>query len=199
MPLTNPFTRRRVRGTTAVGPSGSFTDVPGQARIPPPSPGPGLSFQVAPAPFYEFTAGDLFEPGTGNWVFMPPWETPINTTWGHGFALVHQPKTSHIFGPIQTMSKPTAVPFFFQGMPANQFNPNDSLQINVNTGEIMDNPVAPWVGVAPPWMVAGSADIPFGASGDFGVPPISGTPPAGSIFGYSGDGGTYGMLGSSEY
>ena len=194
MALTNPFSRRRVAGTTVVGTVG-WTDVPGQAKIPPPRPGPTLSMQVAPAPFYEFTAGDLFDPGTMNWSFMPPWETPLQTTWGHGFALINQPSTSHIFGPVQTYAKPTVVTWFPRGMPANQFIGNTSLQIDFSSGQIIPNPVDPSTGVAPAWALPGEPDLPWGGPGEFGMPPLSQTPMAGLSFGYTGDSGVDGITG----
>lgn len=192
--LTNPFARRRFASSTVVGTAG-FTDVPGRARIAPPEPGPTLSMLVAPAPFYEFTQGDLFDPGTMAWAFMPAYETPLNTTWGHGFALLDQPKTSHVFGPIQTYSRPTTVQWFPRGMPANQFLGNTSLQIDFTTGQIVANPVDPSVGVAPAWATAGTSELPWGGSGDFGMPPLSLTPPAGMSFGYTGDSGVDGITG----
>jgi hypothetical protein len=187
MALTNPFTRRRHSPNNVI--------VPGRAKIPPPDPGPGLSFQVAPAPFYQFVPGDLFEPGTGNWALLPTYETPLNTTWGHGFALLNQPRTSHIFGPVQTYSHATVTQWFFRGMPAAQFALGDSLQIDVATGQTIDNPIDPTSGMAPPRYVAGEAGLPWGGSGDFGPPPLSVGPPAGLSFGYSGDGGTDGLTG----
>lgn len=45
---------------------------------------------------YAFHEGDLFTPGTGNWVFEPAYETPLSTIWGMGFLRV--PNT---FNPIQ--------------------------------------------------------------------------------------------------
>ena len=189
--LTNPYTRRRFRASHVM----MAAPVPGRGRIAPPAPGPSLSYQVAPAPFYTYTPGDLFDPGTMNWVYMPAYETPLNTTWGHGFALLHQPKPSHIIGPVQTYAQPTVTQFWFRGMPALQFDPNSSLQIDVNTGAIVGNPIAPSSGASPEWMGTGETDIPYGASGDFGVPPVSITPAAGLSFGYSGDGSTDGLTG----
>jgi hypothetical protein len=37
------------------------------------------------ASVYAYHQGDLFFPGTGNYVFDYPWELPMNTIWGHGF------------------------------------------------------------------------------------------------------------------
>jgi hypothetical protein len=42
------------------------------------SPGHGASV-------YGYHQGDLFFPGTQNYVFDYPWELPMNTIWGHGF------------------------------------------------------------------------------------------------------------------
>jgi hypothetical protein len=163
--LTNPFTRRRHSPNAVM--AVSFTDVPGRAKIPPPTPGPGLSFQVAPAPFYEFVAGDLFEPGTGNWALLPTFETPINTTWGHGFP-INQPITSQIWAHVQTFSQPTVTEFFFRGMPSNQFLLGNSLQMDINTGNVMPNPIDPSSGM--PALSLDQTDTT-----------------AGPIWGYSGD------------
>lgn len=35
--------------------------------------------------FYHMHEGDIFEPGTGNWVLDPFQEWPIQTNWGHAF------------------------------------------------------------------------------------------------------------------
>jgi hypothetical protein len=45
---------------------------------------------------YNYHEGDLFTPGTGNWVFEPPFETPLNTIWGHAFL-----RTPNMFSPVQ--------------------------------------------------------------------------------------------------
>jgi len=42
------------------------------------SPGHGASV-------YTYHQGDLFFPGTGNYVFDYPFELPMNTIWGHAF------------------------------------------------------------------------------------------------------------------
>lgn len=49
-----------------------------------------------PGAFYAFHEGDLFQPGTGNWVFEPSLETPLNTIWGHAFL-----RTPNTFNPVQ--------------------------------------------------------------------------------------------------
>lgn len=175
--LTNPFARRRFRPNAVVTSTPVFEDVPGRAKIPPPSAGPSLSFQVAPAPFYEFVAGDLFDPGTMNWALLPTYETPLNTTWGHGFA-IDQPRTSQIFSHVITYTQPTVVPFFFRGMPSQQFLIPNSLAMNMSTGEIAPNPIDPATG-------APALSAPAGDTS------------AGPIFGYVGDdtGSTAGLGG----
>lgn len=165
--LTDPYTRRRFRPNAVVS-ALSFTDVPGRAKIPAPDPGPGLSFQVSPAPYYEFVPGDLFEPGTGNWALLPTYETPLNTTWGHGFPIDQPITSSGIFSKVITYSRPTVVEFFPRGMPANQFLLGNSLQIDLGTGEVAPNPIDPTLGT--PALSLPSGDIT-----------------AGAIFGYSGD------------
>jgi hypothetical protein len=159
MPLTNPFTRRRY--------SPNAVPVPGRAKIPAPDPGPGLSFMVSPAPFYQYVPGDLFEPGTGNWALLPTYETPLNTVWGHGFA-INQPITSHIYAKVQTYSQPTVNEFFFRGMPSNQFLLGNSLQIDLNSGAPMPNPIDPTMGTPALSLPNSNTD-------------------AGMLFGYTGD------------
>jgi hypothetical protein len=46
--------------------------------------------------FYHFHEGDIFEPGTGNYVLDPTFETPLMTTWGHAFL-----RTPNTFNPLQ--------------------------------------------------------------------------------------------------
>jgi len=45
---------------------------------------------------YHFHEGDLFTPGTGNWVLDPSLEVPLNTIWGNAFL-----RTPNTFNPIQ--------------------------------------------------------------------------------------------------
>lgn len=47
--------------------------------------------------FYHVFEGDLFTPGTGNWVVEPTHDGPVNMRWGHGF--LRNPNT---FNPIQS-------------------------------------------------------------------------------------------------
>jgi hypothetical protein len=60
-----------------------------------------LSSQVSLFPghgagVYAYHEGDLFTPGTQNYVFDYPWETPVATVWGHGFL-----RTPNTFNPLQ--------------------------------------------------------------------------------------------------
>lgn len=47
--------------------------------------------------FYQAYEGDLFTPGTSNWVIDPTHDGPVQTVWGHGFLSgINQ------FNPLQT-------------------------------------------------------------------------------------------------
>jgi hypothetical protein len=122
--------------------------------------------EVKQGPFYELVPGDLFEPGTQNWVLLPPWETPLNTSWGRGFPIA-QPITSQVTHPQLVYSRPTVLPFFFRGMPAAQFLVPNSLALNVQTGEINPNTPDPMSGLPAPLDAADTG--------------------AGTLWGYTGD------------
>lgn len=51
---------------------------------------------LAPRGFYHLHEGDLFQPGTQNWVLDPSLETPLQTNWGRGFL-----RTPNVFNPLQ--------------------------------------------------------------------------------------------------
>lgn len=56
--------------------------------------------------FYNFHEGDVFTPGTQNYVFEPTTElTPLNTTWGMGFLRV--PNTFSVRQPTPLEANPT--------------------------------------------------------------------------------------------
>jgi hypothetical protein len=60
-----------------------------------------LSSQIGLAPghgagVYAYHEGDLFTPGTQNYVFDYPWELPMGTIWGHAFL-----RTPNTFDPLQ--------------------------------------------------------------------------------------------------
>lgn len=68
--------------------------------------------------FYLYHEGDLFTPGTQNWVLDPSLETPLNTQWGHAF--LRRPNT---FSPIQhpqIYANPNVVPIGIGGQIAGQ-------------------------------------------------------------------------------
>lgn len=95
------------------------------------SPTPGLVEQasVVTRGFYHFHQGDLFLPGTGNYVLDPSHETPLQTVWGHGF-LIQQPNyvgpygppplISHPAGPVVGVGGPIAGQIIFQPLTVRQ-------------------------------------------------------------------------------
>lgn len=68
----------------------------------------GSSMIVNPfsaGPLYNFHEGDLFTPGTGNWVFESIFElNPLLTIWGNAF--LRRPNTFNPIQPPQVMSQP---------------------------------------------------------------------------------------------
>lgn len=40
--------------------------------------------EVRPVGYYQFHLGDVFTPGTGNWIPDPAHDTQLFTIWGHG-------------------------------------------------------------------------------------------------------------------
>lgn len=65
-----------------------------------------LSSQVATGgkeALYHFHEGDLFTPGTQNYVFDYPWELPLYTIWGQAF--LREPNTFSVYQPAQIMSQ----------------------------------------------------------------------------------------------
>lgn len=71
--------------------------------------GPGL---------YHFHEGDLFNPGTGNYVFDPPFELPLQTIWGNAF--LRTPNTFNPLQPPQIMAPPHAFENGIGGLIAGQ-------------------------------------------------------------------------------
>lgn len=57
--------------------------------------------------FYHFHEGDLFTPGTGNYVFEPTLENPLQTIWGISF--LRKPNTFNPEQPPQVYSGPNVV------------------------------------------------------------------------------------------
>lgn len=67
---------------------------------------------------YHMHEGDLFTPGTGNWVLDPSQETALQTVWGHAFLRV-----PNVFNPIHpqiVFSDPTVVTNGLAGLIAGQ-------------------------------------------------------------------------------
>jgi len=60
---------------------------------------------------YQLHEGDLFTPGTGNWVLDPAFDTPLMAIWGHGSN--RQPNTFNPFQPVQVIQTNTLT---LQGM-----------------------------------------------------------------------------------
>ena len=57
--------------------------------------------------FYTMHEGDLFTPGTGNWVLDPSLESQLATMWGHAF--LRRPNTFNPVQPPQVMAQPNVV------------------------------------------------------------------------------------------
>jgi len=94
-----------------------------------------LSSQVAQPKkaLYHYHEGDLFTPGSQNYVFEPPFELPLNTVWGHAF--LRAPNTFSVLQPAPVSYIPTgtyfAVPNGIGGLVAGQM----ALQPLESTGE----------------------------------------------------------------
>lgn len=56
------------------------------------------------ASIYNYHQGDVFFPGTGNYVFEPNFELPLLTIWGFGF--IRNPNTFKALQPPQVWSAP---------------------------------------------------------------------------------------------
>jgi hypothetical protein len=73
------------------------------------SPTPGL-VEVDPrasAGIYNYHEGDVFLPGTGNWVFESIFELPLITLWGMAF--LRKPNTFNPIQPPQVWAQPNVV------------------------------------------------------------------------------------------
>lgn len=80
----------------------------------------GTQLHQTPLPgFYAFHQGDLFTPGTANFVLDPSLETPMQTNWGHGFAYENAPfNTFPTSAPL--ISNPNLITNAQRGMVAGQ-------------------------------------------------------------------------------
>lgn len=93
MPFTDPATRKR---QSAWSISGAITRIM-QGTFGTGSPISAdqmVGGQIGPTALYH--EGDLFTPGTGNFVFQPTTELPMVTIWGNAF-----PRRSGAFPPLQ--------------------------------------------------------------------------------------------------
>ena len=67
---------------------------------------------------YNFHEGDLFTPGTGNWVMDPSQESALQTVWGHGF--LRRPNSFNPFSAPLVFSAQTVVTNGIGGLMAGQ-------------------------------------------------------------------------------
>lgn len=68
---------------------------------------------------YHYHEGDLFTPGTGNYVFEYPFEFPVQTIWGMGF--LRKPNTFNPQQPPQMQAVPNVTINGIGGLIAGQF------------------------------------------------------------------------------
>lgn len=57
-----------------------------------------------PGPLYHMHEGDIFEPGTGNWVLDPAFDGPLMTVWGNGDSY---PNVMHVTDTPVAIALPT--------------------------------------------------------------------------------------------
>jgi hypothetical protein len=81
--------------------------------------------------YYRFYEGDIWTPGTGNWVVDPTHDGPLNTVWGHAFLRV--PNTFRPYQRPQVYAPPASYLYGIGGQIAGQivFQP---LSENTDTG-----------------------------------------------------------------
>lgn len=60
---------------------------------------------------YQYHEGDVFTPGTQNYVFEYPFEFPLQTIWGHGFL-----RTPNTFSPRQPSQVPSPANVMINGI-----------------------------------------------------------------------------------
>lgn len=85
------------------------------------SPTPYAFLDVDPngaAGIYHYHEGDLFTPGSGNFVFEPNFELPLQTLWGNAF--LRKPNTFNPIQPPQIWSQPNVVQNGIGGLQAGQ-------------------------------------------------------------------------------
>lgn len=80
---------------------------------------------------YNFFEGDLFTPGTGNWVMDPSHETPLFTDWGRAF--LRRPNSIMAFQEPQVFANQMAPLFGIGGQIPGQLI-TQPLSMNQETG-----------------------------------------------------------------
>jgi len=125
LPAPPPTTKFSASGAMSLLKAGLF-GVPHSAQLQqaPISLAPGHGASV-----YAYHEGDLFFPGTQNYVFDYPWELPYSTVWGHGF--LRTPNTFNPLQPPQLFSQPNVMINGIGGLIAGQM----ALQPLESTGD----------------------------------------------------------------
>ncbi len=83
---THPNLRERIGLQPVAGVGGLRQIMAGLFGSGSPTPGIATSTPVQQSSsLYHFHEGDVFLPGTGNWVLDPAFDVPITTIWGNGF------------------------------------------------------------------------------------------------------------------
>jgi hypothetical protein len=121
MAFTNPFLRKRVAVTNVV--TGGNRGFQQQSPQGSPISGDQLVGGLGTTPLYQYHEGDLFTPGTGNWVFELNLELPMVTIWGNAF--LRTPNTFNPYQPPPLIMQPTVVQAGIGGLQAGgiQFTP----------------------------------------------------------------------------
>lgn len=96
---THPATRKRYASQPTVTVGGLTRILQGVFGLGSPASGRAMetpTLDPREGAFYTYFEGDLFTPGSSNWVLDPSHETPLSTVWGHAFL-----RTPNTFNPIQ--------------------------------------------------------------------------------------------------
>ena len=132
---TNPLCRTRYPSQLMVTVGGLMRVAAGAFGIG--NPAYGLAMQeVGSAPDkeggpYNFFEGDLFTPGTGNWVMDPSHETPLFTDWGRAF--LRRPNAFMALQEAQVFSNQMSALFGIGGQIPGQMI-TQPLSVNQETG-----------------------------------------------------------------
>lgn len=112
-----PSTRKRIPSETVSG--GNVRILAGEFGIGTPISADQMVGGTYDASIYSYHEGDLFTPGTGNFVFEPNFELPLITIWGKAFL-----RTPNTFNPLQNpqiFSQPNVQPNGIGGLQAGTF------------------------------------------------------------------------------